>query len=231
MALYYILCPFILSIHSFQKWRRSCAQASRGVRARDTEASRAPSGGINSQSNSGLEVTVTPTSKKLQVAKDILLAGSDVQSITGIALLISGLIQIEALPFYHGHILYDTISLVAMSNCAAMACSYSDKSASTNVRYFIICVWSVLYIAFVISFRIQLQSWNDEAPGKCYVADSIAMKGSDHPEMDKMYVAITCSYVFFSLLGAVLFRFIPYPNTQILVFRQFCVIIVAMLQV
>jgi hypothetical protein len=81
-------------------------------------------------SESRIEDEITPTTRRLDCANKILLAGSDSQSfagklnsrwslfsiytvtLPGIALLISALIQSKTLTFYHMHIIYDTISLV-----------------------------------------------------------------------------------------------------------------------
>jgi hypothetical protein len=75
------------------------------------------------------EDDVTPTTRRLEFANRILVSGSDAQTFTGgsvqtefskrtrlthsgIALLISALVQSKNLSLYHMHILYDTNSLV-----------------------------------------------------------------------------------------------------------------------
>ena len=51
--------------------------------------------------------------KQQEIIKSILLVGSDFQSVLGIALVISGLIQSTVLDLYHFHILYDLVNFTA----------------------------------------------------------------------------------------------------------------------
>lgn len=67
-------------------------------------------------------------------------------------------------------------------------------------------------------------------PGRCCDASKISLWNASHPYVDNIYVAITCCYVFLALGWAVLFRFVNNQGGKPLLYRQFLVFIVAMLQ-
>jgi hypothetical protein len=71
-----------------------------------------PENPLQRNSKTKIDDEITPTTRRLECANQVLLAGSDTQTFTGIALLISALIQSKFLTFYHMHIIYDTVSLV-----------------------------------------------------------------------------------------------------------------------
>ncbi|PMD59347.1 uncharacterized protein K444DRAFT_530196, partial [Hyaloscypha bicolor E] len=114
----------------------------------------------------------------------------------GISLLISALVQIKTLTFYHLHLVYDTVSFVAISNCAAAVCSLDPKTTAGIVRYYLIAIWSVLYLTYTSLFGKRLQSWDYSTPGHCYNTHHLALPSARHPSVDNVYIAITCFYIF-----------------------------------
>jgi hypothetical protein len=57
-------------------------------------------------------------------------------------------------------------------------------------------VFGVLYLVFVILFGVQLGRWDDNVPGRCYNSRFLALPDADHPYVDKIYLGVTCFYMF-----------------------------------
>lgn len=136
--------------------------------------------------------------QKQKLAKDVLVASSDIQSWSGIALLVAAFVQIRTNSLYQLHIIYDTVSFVAISNCAAIATTYGPWGP----RHLVMMIWSFLYIAYTIAFGIRLRSWRDDKAGQCYITSGISSSGASHPYVDNIYVSVTCVYVILSLYAA-----------------------------
>jgi len=55
---------------------------------------------------------IKSTRRKRKIAARVILNSSDVLTMTGISLVLAGIVQNDSLPFYHLHIVYDTASFV-----------------------------------------------------------------------------------------------------------------------
>ncbi|RYP59818.1 hypothetical protein DL769_008376 [Monosporascus sp. CRB-8-3] len=96
------------------------------------------------------------------------------------------------------------MSVRSVSFCAALGnLSQKDKSRRTS-RYLTIAVFAILYLAFSITFGKALGQWDYEAPGRCYVTGGITPPTASPPQADRLYLGITCFYLFFSLILSVL---------------------------
>ncbi|KAH3917180.1 hypothetical protein HBH56_053380 [Parastagonospora nodorum] len=137
------------------------------------------------------EDMLTPTLKRLKFANRILLAGNDSQTFTGIALLISALVQAKTLSLYHMHVLYDVISLVVISNCAASTSIFSEGVFKGYIRISLIAIWATLFISYFGVFAAHLQDWNDNLPQHCYQTAKTARPGDPHPRVENIYIGIT----------------------------------------
>jgi hypothetical protein len=147
----------------------------------------------------------------------LLLEDSGWLKILGIALLISGLTQINTLSFYHQHVIYDTASFVAhvqpflptvpvngawfnnkdsISIAGAFCCSFSVDMEHIKLRYALILIWTILYLTFTCLFAVNLNSWSFDEAGHCYNSSGIALRDSRHPHVDYLYITLTCLYVF-----------------------------------
>lgn len=63
-----------------------------------------------------------------------------------------------------------------------------------------ISCFAVLYLAFSTVFGKSLEQWDSSAPGKCYLTAGIALPDASHPYVDRIYLGITCFYLFSSLI-------------------------------
>ncbi|KAH3973040.1 hypothetical protein HBH52_147430 [Parastagonospora nodorum] len=151
---------------------------------------------------SKIEDERTPTAMRLGFANRILLAGNDAQTFTGIALLISALVQAKTMSFYHMHILYDAISLVVISNCAASRCISSDGRLKRYTRQLLIVIWAILFITYFSVFAARLQSWDNNTPLHCYRTKNISYPGNKHPRADHAYIGVTFAYTVLSIATA-----------------------------
>lgn len=67
---------------------------------------------------------------------------------------------------------YNAEAVFSISNCAAIAITYGPFS----IKHLIMIIWSGLYLACTIAFRIRLRSWNEDTPGQCYITSGIAAR-------------------------------------------------------
>ncbi|CAG8962310.1 hypothetical protein HYFRA_00005365 [Hymenoscyphus fraxineus] len=144
--------------------------------------------------------------KQRSIIRDILLSGSDTQSITAIALLLSGLIQVKTLSLYHFHIIFDVTSFTSISHCAVFGVLIDARVPNRASRFTLITIFLVLYLAFTICFGIALNEWDDGIAGRCYNTSFIAVPHASHPRHDHIYISLTCVYLY----GA--FEFAIYPS-------------------
>ncbi|KUJ08104.1 uncharacterized protein LY89DRAFT_789337 [Mollisia scopiformis] len=143
-----------------------------------------------------------------ETTKALLEKNSDIQTATGLALLVSALAQVKTLSFYHMHLVYDTVSLVAISNCAALVSSL-DSSVAGTIRYLSIALWAILYLTYTSLFGVRLQSWDYNNPGHCYNTHRLSTPNAKHPLVDDIYISFTCLYVFYTLIIAA-FKLSPF---------------------
>ena len=78
----------------------------------------------------------------------------------------------------------------------------------------LIAVFAVLYLAFAILFGVRLNQWDDKIPGRCYNTSHLASHDAQHPSVDKIYLGITCFYMFTVLMVAVLHALARYDADQ-----------------
>lgn len=63
-------------------------------------------------------------------------------------------------------------------------------------------VFGFLYLVFAILFGVHLGQWDDNVPGRCYRTRDPALPAAHHPYVDKIYLGITCLYMFLILFFA-----------------------------
>ncbi|KAH7413634.1 hypothetical protein DE146DRAFT_1630 [Phaeosphaeria sp. MPI-PUGE-AT-0046c] len=148
---------------------------------------------------------LTATLKRYEFANRILIAGNDSQTFTGIALLISALAQTKTLSLYHMHILYDTISLVVISNCAASMSIFSQGILKGYIRLSLIATWTALFISYSAVFVARLNKWDDNMPRHCYQTANVSRPGAPRPLVDKIYVSITLACTLATLAYAAVY--------------------------
>lgn len=85
---------------------------------------------------------------------------------------------------------------VSVSNCAALASASAVDTSDLFSRVVLMTVFAVLYLAFAILFGIHLNNWNDKVPGHCYNTSHLALPNAHHPYVDKIYLGVTCFYMF-----------------------------------
>ncbi|PMD47058.1 hypothetical protein L207DRAFT_522514 [Hyaloscypha variabilis F] len=71
-------------------------------------------------SNATAQAAMVKLEKRSKVVNEISLQAGDIQALTGISLLLSGIIQINSLPFYHLRIVYEPLTL-----CTSIESSYN----------------------------------------------------------------------------------------------------------
>jgi hypothetical protein len=60
-------------------------------------------------------------------------------------------------------------------------------------------VFGLFYLVFAIVFGVYLGKWDDKVPGRCFDSYALASPGAPHPTVDKVYLSITCLYMFVML--------------------------------
>ncbi|EPE10889.1 hypothetical protein F503_05984 [Ophiostoma piceae UAMH 11346] len=60
--------------------------------------------------------------RRLEMVRDILMIGNDIQLMTGVALMITGFASYKSIDLYHLRLIYDTVSFVGVSIAAALVC-------------------------------------------------------------------------------------------------------------
>jgi hypothetical protein len=60
----------------------------------------------------------------------------------------------------------------------------------------IVAVFSIFYLSYVILFGLALNKWNPDELGHCYRYHLVALPDSSHPHVDKIYLGVTCYYMF-----------------------------------
>ena len=63
-------------------------------------------------------------------------------------------------------------------------------------RVLLIFVFLILYLIFAILFGIRLDQWDNNTKGGCYNSHALAVTHAQHPLVDKIYLGITCLYMF-----------------------------------
>jgi hypothetical protein len=161
--------------------------------------------------------------KRLHFVSTILMIGSDIQSTLGIAYMITVFAQAEITDTYHLHLVFDIVSFVGVSNTAALVCwrfcrakldephnskhrtkRISERIAHPHGRYRATFIYTVLYLALTILLCVRLDDWApNKAPGRCYHSHFVTNATASHPHSDKIYVAITSSWLIVVLLASV----------------------------
>jgi hypothetical protein len=83
-----------------------------------------------------------------------------------------------------------------VSFCAAILCTFGNEEERRISRFIEIAVFSILYLAFCIIFGKHLEQWDWVGSGTCYNTTGIASPASSHPYVDRIYLGITCFYMF-----------------------------------
>ncbi|KAK5654710.1 hypothetical protein OQA88_7034 [Cercophora sp. LCS_1] len=149
--------------------------------------------------------------KRLESILDILMVGNDIQMLTGIALIITGLASAGDVNLYHLHLIYDTVSFVGVSNAAALVTwtfltakhpSYTPRPKNRlTFRHKTSYAFALLFLALTILFLIRLNAWS--IPGACYLTAGLSAPGAGHPTVDKVYVSVTAAWLIICMLLAV----------------------------
>lgn len=186
--------------------------------------------------------------KRLELVSDMLMVGNDIQMLTGIntsltsasswcrpvsyarlgiSLIITCFAVRQTIDLYHLHLVYDVVSFVGVSNCAALVCWFFMKAkidpaiaakkkhrilflhfSRTSRRHAVTYIFAVLFLALTIVLETRLSDWSLTSTelGKCYVTSGITSWTANHPGADKTYVAITAIWLlvvmFMTVLGA-----------------------------
>lgn len=69
----------------------------------------------------------------------------------------------------------------------------------------IVALFCAFYLAYAILFGRALSKWNANELGHCYLSSHIAAPNSSHPYVDKIYLGLTCFYMFGVLLCSILY--------------------------
>ena len=86
--------------------------------------------------------------------------------------------------------------MTSISNCAALSSASAVDTSDLLTRALLILVFLVLYLVFAILFGIRLGQWDDEVQGRCYNSRALALADAKHPDVDQIYLGITCLYMF-----------------------------------
>ncbi len=81
-------------------------------------------------------------------------------------------------------------------------------------------IFSGLYLAYAVEFGKALQTWDYATPGRCYHTQFTAATIASHPTVDKVYLGITCFYMFGALLSSIPPAFLPLNPMAILESRD-----------
>ncbi|CAI7595287.1 unnamed protein product [Penicillium glandicola] len=163
--------------------------------------------------------------KRMEFVSSILMIGSDIQSTLGIAYMITAFAQIEILDTYHLRLAFDFVSFVGLSNMSALVCwrycraklepdtkhhpGRRSQRISARINYFegryrAAYIYLVLYLILIIVLCIRLDEWApDTEPGRCYFTNLVTSKTASHPTADKVYVAVTGSWLIIGILASV----------------------------
>lgn len=96
-------------------------------------------------------------------------------------------------------LVFHRLTLGRISFCAALVNVFGHDEERKTSRYLSIAVFSILYLIFSIFFGKSLEKWDDSVPGRCYMTERIARADARHPYVDRIYLGITCFYVFAAL--------------------------------
>lgn len=77
-------------------------------------------------------------------------------------------------------------------------------------RYRVVYIFALLYLALTILLEVRLSRWSltSEDLGHCYRTHGITSMTASHPSADKIYVAITASWMLLVMFGTI------YDNTK-----------------
>ncbi|KAF2424926.1 hypothetical protein EJ08DRAFT_700565 [Tothia fuscella] len=124
----------------------------------------------------------------------ILLLSSDIQTLNGLALLISGLCQNATLDLYHFRIIYDLVAFTGFANCAAIVPSLGVANEHRNLRCWVVFMFMLVLIAYTVVFGVRLHSWSDNQTGHCFVIPAhFLWTIAPHPKFEYIYLSCTCT--------------------------------------
>jgi hypothetical protein len=92
--------------------------------------------------------------------------------------------------------------MISISNCAALASASRVTTSDLFPRIVLMAVFGLLYLVFAILFGVHLSRWDDNIPGRCYNSSHLALPNAHHPYVEKIYLGVTCLYMFSMLLVA-----------------------------
>ncbi|KAK2743478.1 hypothetical protein FQN55_007249 [Onygenales sp. PD_40] len=146
------------------------------------------------------------TEKKLEILHRLFLYAIDVQTLYGIALMIAGLIVSKSLNLYHRHIIFDSVSLISVSNCAVIfntAPVHSPFSAQNKRTYCYLSIFlfATLYFIFGVIFYLHMMHWDPSKPGQCY-----SPSGYTRLWTDQIYLLIIREFFYVALTLTLIYR-------------------------
>jgi hypothetical protein len=111
--------------------------------------------------------------------------------------------------------MFDTASLVGVSNTATMLCwsviavrspRYQSRTKSGAIsrltpRLLATYLFCALFLALTILTLVRLNGWDDEVPGRCYHARFVMSPAATHPRDDQIYIGITGIWLLGNMLG------------------------------
>lgn len=89
-----------------------------------------------------------------------------------------------------------SLNAIRISNCAALASASAVDTSELLTRALLVIVHGILYLVFAVMFGIKLGQWDDNISGHCYNSRHLALPDSSHPMVDRIYLGITCLYMF-----------------------------------
>ncbi|KAH8886552.1 hypothetical protein GQ53DRAFT_596466, partial [Thozetella sp. PMI_491] len=163
--------------------------------------------------------------KRLDIVLSMLMVGNDIQMLTGTALLVTTFTAGSHADLYHLHLVYDTVSFVGISNCAALVCYkfITAKNASRTPvamrtapkgfhridglapRFRVAYAYAILFLIITIMLLVKLSKWSltSEELGYCYRTEYMSIPASHHPYTDQAYVAVTAIWLLSVMFGTI----------------------------
>ncbi|KAF2671582.1 hypothetical protein BT63DRAFT_476464 [Microthyrium microscopicum] len=153
--------------------------------------------------------------KRQELLADILIMGNDAQVLTDIALIITGLASARTIDLYHLHLIFDTVSLVGVSNTATMICwsvpaarmpCYQSRRKPGRLsrftpRMLATYLFFALFLALTILINVKLNSWDEDVSGRCYHTHLAMSPFAKHPRDDQIYISITSIWLLLNIVG------------------------------
>ncbi|KAI1490249.1 hypothetical protein F5X96DRAFT_558894 [Biscogniauxia mediterranea] len=137
--------------------------------------------------------------KRLKAFSQILMVGNDSQMLLGIAYMITIWTKQDNIGVYHLRLGFDTVSLVGVSSIVAFIwTTFCHKKLGQpphrlSLRYIAAYIYAIFFFALTIVLITHLLKWNETSlePGFCYETRGTSDAGTEAPDTEIFYVAVT----------------------------------------